>query len=732
MPTPPTADPDAILAGLDPEQREVARALTGPVCVLAGAGTGKTRAITHRLAYGVAAGAFQPNQVLALTFTARAAGEMRTRLHQLGVAGLQARTFHAAALRQLQYFWPQAVGGSPPDLASHKAPLVAVAAQRLRINAERSLVRDLAAEIEWAKVNLLTPEQYVARAQSAARGTPGGLALADVARLLQVYEDVKTDRGVIDFEDVLLIVAGFLSEHPQIADSIRNQYRYFVVDEFQDVSALQQAVLTGWLGGRDEVCVVGDPSQTIYSFAGADPRHLTGFTATYPHAVRLKLVRDYRSTPQVVDFANRLLDAAPASARLARVELVAQRAPGPRPEVLAYSDDLAEASGIVARLQALIAAGTPADEIAILYRTNAQSEPIEAALADAGLAYQVRGGERFFARAEVRRAVMLLRGAARAGAGGDTLARDVTAPASSLLGNHVRDVLSSDGWTATAPSVTGAVRDRWESLQALAVLADELASTTPTATLIDFVAELDARAAAAHAPSAGGVTLSSLHAAKGLEWDAVAIIGLNDGMMPITHATTADAVEEERRLLYVGVTRARERLLLSWTHSRTPGGRSGRRRSRFLDNFGGDPGASGDRGASSHRGGQRDRSTGEATSKPTARGSRVTTTLHTTCRLCGKHLTAGGQRTAGRCASCPPDYDERLLEALRQWRTRRAAADRVPPFVIFTDATLEAIAVARPVAERGLLAIAGVGRRKFDKFGADVLALIDAAGRAAN
>ncbi|HYJ75184.1 MAG TPA: ATP-dependent helicase, partial [Kineosporiaceae bacterium] len=270
----PGSSADAVLAGLDPEQREVATALGGPVCVLAGAGTGKTRAITHRIAYGVHSGVYVPQHVLAVTFTARAAGELRTRLRALGVGGVQARTFHAAALRQLSYFWPQTVGGQPPRLQEHKAPLVAEAASRLRLSVDRAAVRDLAAEVEWAKVSLLVPQAYAEAARRAGHAEPGGFDLATVARLLEVYEQVKTDRGVIDFEDVLLLTVGVLQEYRHVTDAVRAQYRHFVVDEYQDVNALQQRLLDLWRGDRDDLCVVGDPSQTIYSFTGASPTHL--------------------------------------------------------------------------------------------------------------------------------------------------------------------------------------------------------------------------------------------------------------------------------------------------------------------------------------------------------------------------------------------------------------------------------------------------------------------------
>ncbi len=687
---------DAILEALDPEQREVATSLTGPLCVLAGAGTGKTRAITHRIAYGVLSGVFAPQRVLAVTFTARAAGEMRSRLRDLGVAGVQARTFHAAALRQLHYFWPQAIGGAAPEVLPHKAGLVAEAASRLRLSTDRAAVRDLAAEVEWAKVSLLTPETYAAAARTAGRD-PAGLDPTTVARLLEGYEEAKVERGVIDFEDVLLVTAGVLQDNPQIAATVREQYRHFVVDEYQDVNPLQQRLLDLWLGGREELCVVGDAAQTIYSFTGASPQHLLGFSRRFPQARVVKLVRDYRSTPQVVGLANGVLARAGGVARSARLELIAQRPAGPEPQFTPYADDVAEAAGVATSAAKLVADGTRPSEIAVLYRTNAQSEPLEQALAEAGVPYVLRGGERFFARREVRDAIVLLRGAARSADPGQP------------LGEATRDALSTAGWSLEPPSGTGAVRERWESLQALAALADELATARPGAGLADLVAELDERAAAQHAPTVEGVTLASLHAAKGLEWDAVFLVGLSEGLLPISFAEGLTAVEEERRLLYVGVTRAREHLSLSWSRSRTPGGRASRRPSRFLDGLRpADPDLDETRSGTSGSGGRRSR--GRA--------------MPTKCRTCGRALMTGAERKVGRCSDCPPTYDEATFEALRAWRLETAGEAKVPAYVVFTDATLTAIAETRPGTLGELAGIAGVGATKLERYGPAVLGLL--------
>ncbi|MFF4868363.1 ATP-dependent DNA helicase UvrD2 [Streptomyces sp. SID5770] len=696
---------DAVLDGLDPEQREVALALSGPVCVLAGAGTGKTRAITHRIAYGVRAGVLQPAGVLAVTFTNRAAGEMRGRLRQLGAGGVQARTFHSAALRQLQFFWPKAVGGDLPRLLERKVQLVAEAAARCRIRLDRNELRDVTGEIEWAKVTQTVPADYPAVVAKSLRDAPRDPA--EIGQIYATYEQLKRDRSVIDFEDVLLLTVGILQDRHDIADQVRRQYQHFVVDEYQDVSPLQQRLLDLWLGDRDNLCVVGDASQTIYSFTGATPDHLLNFRTRHPGATVVKLVRDYRSTPQVVHLANGLLSQARGRAAEHRLELISQRDPGPEPVHTEYADEPAEAEGTARRVRDLIAAGVPAGEIAVLYRINAQSEIYEQALADAGVPYQLRGAERFFERQEVREAGIALRGAARAG-GNDSLLDDAED-----LPAQVRAVLSTKGWTTEPPAGSGAVRDRWESLAALVRLAEDFVRARPGATLSDLVAELDERAAAQHAPTVQGVTLASLHAAKGLEWDAVFLVGLTEGMMPITYAKTDEQVEEERRLLYVGVTRARVHLTLSWALSRSPGGRASRRPTRFLKGL--RPG-SGPLGAPGHGGGPASVERGTAAARRRPRGPVL-------CRVCGATLTEAGAMKLMRCEDCPSDMDEGLYERLRDWRAERAGELGQPAYCVFTDKTLMAIAERVPATGGELASISGVGTRKLNRFGADVLAI---------
>ncbi|WP_340684309.1 ATP-dependent DNA helicase UvrD2 [Amycolatopsis coloradensis] len=679
-----------LLDGLDPEQRAAACAPRGPVCVLAGAGTGKTRTITHRIAHLVRSGHVAAGQVLAVTFTTRAAGEMRTRLRGLGVDAAQALTFHAAARRQLRYFWPQVVGDRPWELLENKFRYISQAANKAGLGTETELLRDLASEIEWSKASLVSPDDYPAVAARTQRDTPA--PASQVAEVYRNYEKVKNTAQVLDFDDLLLHTTAVLEEHTVVAQEFRERYRCFVVDEYQDVTPLQQRLLDAWLGGRDDLTVVGDANQTIYSFGGASPRPLLEFTRRFPEATVVRLERDYRSTPEVVALANQVIGAARGRPAGSRLKLIGQRPSGPVPRFAEYDDETAEAAAVARRIRDLLDSGVAASEIAVLYRVNAQSEAYEQALAEMGIPYLVRGGERFFARAEVRQAMSALRMAST-----DTY--------TSELVTHVRSVLAKVGLTDQPPA-GGAAKERWDALLSIVELAEELASTVEDADLPRFVAELEQRATAQHPPTVEGITLASLHAAKGLEWDAVFLVGLAEGTMPILHADGDDAaIEEERRLFYVGVTRAREHLSLSWALARTSGNRRNRRRSRFL--YGLIP--------EDHPAARVARS-----QQPKQSGSKAR------CRVCGGPLLETLDIKLGRCSRCPSNVDEQLLEKLKSWRGERSRELKVPAFVVFTDATLVAIAEQRPTDDTALCAISGIGATKLERFGAEVLDVVRA------
>lgn len=592
---------DAALADLDPEQRAVATSLDGPVLVIAGAGTGKTTAITHRVAHAVAAGRQDPAETVALTFTTRAAGNMSRRLADLGVANVRVRTFHSAALRQLRWAWPAAVGGQMPELMATKFGLLRAVVTKEGIPADAALIRDLASEIEWGKAVQVGPDGYPDQVATVGRQPPAQLESELVARIYRSYEQAKRDAGRLDFEDVLLLTVAILEERGDLRDRVQQSFRHLTVDEYQDVSAIQQRLLDLWLGDSDDICVVGDPNQTIYSFAGAEAGHLRQFPGRYPGARVLKLVRCYRCSPEIVTVASRTLiggnqpvggsgsrrlragkGAVKGSAKgtsderqpnvrkdlAAGARLISQCESGPDPRFVVFDSEVAEARWAAQEISRLIESGVEAKEIAILVRINSATGAFESALGSARIPYAVRGGRRFFERPEIKRAVVLLRASART-------------KSDERPGVAVRNVLLADGWRPDPPAGVGAGRETWESLAALVALADELEVRDGNSKLADYCAEVERRAADQDAPAGAGVTLASLHAAKGLEWSAVFLPNLVDGMIPLSYAADEASIEEERRLLYVGMTRARRQLYLSWAHSRVPGGRR-RSPSRFL------------------------------------------------------------------------------------------------------------------------------------------------------
>ena len=550
------------LAGLDEQQRVAASLLRGPVCVLAGAGTGKTRVITHRIAHGVDTGAYSPGRVMAVTFTAKAAGEMRGRLRALGVAGVAARTFHATALAQLNFFWPQLAGDTAPSIIDKKVRVLGQAADGLGLHLDAATLRDVASRIEWRKVVMRTIEQDAAR-------HPQGLGSLDagkLADLMRAYEKVKDERRQLDFEDVLLACAGMLESEPRVAAAVHEQYRHLTVDEFQDVSPVQQRLLELWLGDRHDICVVGDASQTIYSFAGADPRYLLDFAQHHEGAQIVRLEHNYRSDPAILGVANALMRGRPGA-----LALTSTRTAGPLPVVAAYDDDAAEAEGVAAAVAAQVAGGASPHDVAILYRANVQSAPLQAALAARGIPTTVLGGKRFFDLPEVRQAVMALRAA-------------TVAPIETSFLATVRDILRGLGLSDEPPPAGGALRDAWEARAAVLRLAEEAGSAT---TLRAFTDELIARGRDQHEPALRTVTLATLHAAKGLEWDHVHLVGMSEGLLPISYASGFEQIDEERRLAYVGVTRAGRSLSLSWARNGgTPERPRPRERSRFLQEIG--------------------------------------------------------------------------------------------------------------------------------------------------
>lgn len=549
-----------LLDGLDADQREVAECLRGPVAVLAGAGTGKTRTLTHRIAHGVRVGTYAPERVLAVTFTRKAAGELQSRLRGLGAGGVRAQTFHGAALAQLSFFWPQLVGGAAPQVVGGKVPVISQAVESLGLRLPGETLRDIAAEIEWRKVSMLSLDDYAERLVAARdpRPIPSGISAEQLLDIHEKYAAVLTERRQIDFEDVLVLTTGMLETEPRAAVQVREQYRFFTVDEYQDVSPLQHALLQVWLGDRDELCVVGDASQTIYSFAGASSSYLLRFGSEHPNAREFRLERNYRSSAPIVQTANTLMRGRPGALTL-RTQRDGEATPV-RAEWFASEQD--EARAVAHAIRASITAGTPASEIAVLYRANVQSAVIEAELQKLGVSARVHGAQRFFDRAEVRQAIMLMRGQAK-----------VLDPRP--LFQVVSDVLRACGWSATAPE-GGAARERWDALNAILGMLDEQGED---ATMQSFSEELLERSRAHHEPTLEAVTLSAVHSAKGLEWKLVHLIGMNEGLLPNAYAIDEAAIDEERRLAYVAFTRARDELRISGTAGNA---RAQRQPSRFV------------------------------------------------------------------------------------------------------------------------------------------------------
>lgn len=672
---------------LDDDQRAAATAPRGPVAIIAGAGTGKTRTITYRIAHLIDQGFATTNSVLALTYTSRAAGEMRDRLASMNIGGVQAMTFHAAARRQLRYFWPQIAGDVKWKLLDSAFPVVARAARSVTNAPSKDTIRDLLNEIEWAKSSLLGADGYAAYVDSIDRTPP--LPAEQVAEVYRRYEQLKTsDEGMhLDFSDLLLHVAGAMENAPAVAEEFRQRYRTFVVDEYQDVTPLQQRVLEGWLGDRDDLTVVGDANQTIYSFTGATPQYLLDFSRHFPNAHVVKLQRDYRSTPQVTTLANQVIGAAKGRIAGTRLELQGMREPGPEPIFREFESDPAEAREIAGQILTLLDQGVPAKEIAVLYRINAQSAVLEQALADAGIAYQVRGGTSFF---ENRVIVDAMQQLIRANLQND-LPPDPVAIA--------RAALAPLGYSTQEPD--GAQeRERWQLLRALVDLVEDIVQLRNTDSLEVVLGELRRRAADKQPPAVDSVTLVTLHAAKGLEWDAVFLSGLTEGLLPFRYAIDAgdEQIEEERRLFYVGITRARKHLALSWAPARQEGGRASRKRTRFLD-------------------GLVAQSTREEPSAARVRKTKK-------CRVCREALTTPGEKVVGRHAECESPGNEDLFGQLRGWRARVAREEQVPAYIIFSDATLQAISEALPTTVDELYAISGIGQKKAELFGQDLLDIV--------
>ena len=635
-------DAERILAGLNAEQRRAAEAVRGPVCILAGAGSGKTTTVTRRIALQVVSGAFQPSQILAVTFTEKAAGELKGRLAALGATGVVARTFHAAALAQLR-----GLSASPPErILSSKVPLLRELGNRLPGAYRFRPAMDLASEIEWAKARRIGPQEYEGAVSGLDHKPPIPVDL--MARIYTQYERAKRDQGLVDFDDMLGLAVRLFEEDEGAAARFRERYRAFTVDEYQDVNDLQQRLLDLWLGGRDDLCVVGDDHQAIYSFTGASAEHLLGVPRRYPHAVVVKLEENHRSTAQVLSVANRLAPMLGGSDKRLR----AMRGDGPPPAVRAFESRDDELAFVVERLRAAEAEGVPWEEMAILYRTNQRSEDYEEVLAEAGIPYQVRAGA-FLERPAARR-----------------LARVLRDPGAPEVGRRVREAALADGWLEGG--LVEGLGEQEETRQADLGRLVRLAETFDadgSATAGEFLADLEGRFRSDG--DGRGVQLLTYHRSKGLEFEAVLLPRLEEGELPVRQAKEDEQIEEERRLLYVGITRAKRHLAISWAG----------KRSRFLTELG---------------------------------------LGHVAAPRIARPASAAGGAGAGRGES----LDTPLGTALRTWRLERARQDNVPAYVVFNDRTLSELAERRPASLVALSGISGIGPAKLERYGEELLELL--------
>ena len=639
--------PAEILDGLNDAQREAAMAVRGPVAILAGAGTGKTTTITRRIAYQVATGTFAADRMLAVTFTEKAARELKERLGALGVSGVEARTFHAAALSQLGRLWERHTGNALPEVLPSKAPLIASLANSLPMPHKFMPRSELAGEIEWAKNRMIPWRRYLSEVERLGHTPPIPAEL--MAGVFEGYERRKERARKIDFEDMLGMSVLLYQEHPDAAAEVRAKFHAFTVDEYQDVNPVQQALLEAWLGHRSELCVVGDDYQTIYSFTGASPEYLLGFPQRYPGATIVRLEENYRSTPQVLAVANGL------SPQLGGFEkqLRATRPDGPNPTGRALPDPDAEVAFVVAEVRRLHDAGTPWEEIAILYRINARSEAYEETFADEGIPYQVRDGA-FLRRPGPRSVLAALRRP-------DSLDAQVA----------VETATNAVGYDPNADPDDAEEVTRQADLGRLRVLAAEYVAAHPDGDVAGFTAELSARFSTEQ--SGRGVNLLTYHRAKGLEFDAVFLPRLLDRELPFrSQKSTADP-EEERRLFYVGITRARTHLYLSWP------------------------------------------SDGRSEPSPFVRELGIV--------AAPRPAPATARRTTGTSVGTVDGGP--LFDRLREWRRRRAAADGVPAYVIFHDKTLAEIAERKPADWADLAGVPGVGPAKLERYADEILGIVE-------
>jgi DNA helicase-2/ATP-dependent DNA helicase PcrA len=697
-----TAAADALLAGLNDSQFAAVTSTASPLAILAGAGSGKTRVLTRRIAHRVRSGEIEPAHTLAITFTRKAAAELRDRLHSLHLPGqVTAGTFHAIAFAQLRQRWDER-GIEPPEVLSRKVGVIG----RLVRARSATLPMDLAGEIEWAKARLISAADYPAAAALAQREPP--LDPAAVAEIYQRYEDEKLRKRLVDFDDLLRLATRDIVRDPDYAAARRWRIRHVFVDEFQDVNPLQHGLLQAWLGDQGDLCVVGDPNQAIYAWNGADADYLRNFDQHHPGGTTVALELNYRSTPQILGLANVVLTAPIARERgeSTAIQLRPTRRSGPLPTVADYDDEITEARFIAQAVRDAHGPGRTWSQQAVLVRTNAQLAVIEQAFTAARIPFRSRGGGQLLDQPEIRDALdTMRRGPGQLSERLDELAALINTEA--LADDAETPVAAAgapdDSSGTTTPRLTS---ERRANLAELVRLGREYLGMDPAGGVGAFRAWLTSTLRSDdQASGRDAVDLATFHAAKGLEWPVVHIAGLEDGLVPIRHAETESAQAEERRLLYVALTRAGDRLSLSWCRNRTFGTRTARRRpSPYLEFV------------------------EMALEMLNDDGSVPDISARLAERRRARRTPAPARPKRGAATADLDDAALARFELLKTWRLNKARAADVPAFVIFNDATLAAIAAAAPDELRELLRLPGIGAVKAERFGAEVIEVLAQAG----
>ena len=678
-----------LLDGLDENQRLAVEAVRGRVAIIATAGSGKTRVITNRIANAIETKTHNPEHGLALTFTNKAANEIRARLSRLKVAPVAAATFHATALRQLAHFWPQVVGGNMWNVISTKSSLIDQAASNAGISLKDYARRTVISEIEWAKSSGLDIENYLKLDRKTDE-----VAASMVADIWTRYTDLTKRNNVLDFEDILQLNLGMLSSFPDVLQQVRQRYTWFTVDEFQDVTPLQNALLQLWVGNRNELCVVGDPAQTIYTFAGASANFLKDFKQNHPETLQIELNRTYRCPELICSVANSLMSTSATPSFM-----VSAKGDAGEVRLQHYLDEKSEALEIANHIAELINSGVDAREIAVLLRINSMSNEFESVFDAMNIPYTMRGITKFFERPEVKQVLLDLRV-------GSYISSDITMLAA------VKKIAELHGWSEQPKHSSETARSRWESLSALVNVAVDLAAQNAGATLEDYFAEIAHRTNENHDPQAAAVTITTIHTAKGLEWEYVFVPSVVEGILPFDPVRSPGTIEEERRLFYVALTRAKKSVEISTAKTRLGYNNAP---SRFLSSI--------TTTSEAFVAPQKLASVSMPAEKPEFKVVK--------CRFCSLGVTETREVKLQKCKKCEKnnpkvEFSDSIKAGLNSWREDLAKQVGNLPWLVLSDLDVEALAEFQPTTIQELSEMNAISESKIEAAGEELLMIIAA------